>query len=128
FEFAGDDDNVSKENVETVKISGITDSSILIDGQEYVSSCNYAVLGNEEYFKDQKNGQQYNSYIKGFMQAFYTSQELFYSVYSRDKTYYDDQFIRYGVYNPQNSAYMEKYFDYWTPIMNEHQKKADEIK
>lgn len=130
FEFAGDDDNVSEEKVETLKISGITDFSILIDGEEYLSDCNYAVLANEEYFRKMDGGDSvsYNSNIRGFMQGFYTSPELFYSVYSSKSTYYDGQFIRYGVYCPENSSYMEKYAEYWNPIMDEHQKKADAIK
>ena len=102
----------------------------MIDDEEYLSDCNYAVLANEENFRKMDGGDSvsYNSNIRGFMQGFYTSPQLFYSVYSSKSTYYDGQFIRYGVYCPENSSYMEKYAEYWNPIMDEHQKKADAIK
>ncbi|MBP5437124.1 MAG: SH3 domain-containing protein [Treponema sp.] len=130
FEFAGDDNNVSQEKVETLNVTGISDSSIFLNGEEYVSDCNYAVLANEENFRKMDGGDSvsYNSNIRGFMQGFYTSPELFYSVYSSKSTYYDEQFIRYGLSCPEDSAYMAKYADYWNPIMDEHQKKADAIK
>ena len=36
-------------------------------------------------------------------------------------------FIKYGL-SPEGTDYEQQYHDYWNPIMEEHQKKADAMK
>ena len=62
------------------------------------------------------------------MFVFYCSESIFDSEYKKNASDLKDLFIRYGVYDSLNEDYMESYHDYWNPIMEQHQKKADAMK
>ena len=129
FVMAGDDDIEPAYNTETFKIENIEEFSISINGQRYISDCRYGVLDNEENFKDfDKTSSQFNTSIRGFMFVFYSSESIFDSIYRERASWLKDSFIRFGVYNSLNEDYMKSYNDYWNPIMEQHQKKADEMK
>ncbi|MBR4789284.1 MAG: SH3 domain-containing protein [Treponema sp.] len=128
FMYAGDDDYTPEEETVVYKIGNISEFSFTVNGKRYVPDCDWGVIYNEKNFKiTDRDSSDFNRNLKYFLQALYSSENIFSSIYDRSSDL-KNSYIKYGVYYSKNEDYMNSYHAYWDPIMREHQKKVDAMR
>lgn len=128
IEYPGDEDYAPEYYSTGYDIEKIDEYYFSANGKLYIPYCQWGIISCEDRYSNPDNDSgQFNRDLMDFKFLFNCAESAFNSIY-RKHTKLKEQFIKYGIYNSKDKEYLESYREYWDPIMEEHQKKADNLK